>query len=256
MKMKKLGLLISICLISLNSFGWGQIGHRVVGLIAQKHLNEEAKAALFEIMGHESLVEASTWMDEIKSDSTYDHTHPWHYVTIPNGLNYQEVDKSAEGDAYEATLRMIETLKNPATTKEEKVKALRMLVHLVGDLHQPLHVGNGEDRGGNDVRIKWFYDRSNLHRIWDSGMIDSKQFAYSELAQLIDHDYDWIDSTYTSTELDLWTKEAMELRPQVYDMRDEENLSYEYMYRNWDAVKDQLLKGGLRLAAILNEIYS
>lgn len=254
--MKKLTLFLAISLMSVYAFGWGQIGHRAVAFVAQKHLNNKAKAALFELMGHESLVEASTWMDNIKSDSAYDHTHAWHYVTIPNGDSYQTIEKSAKGDAYEATLRMIETLKNPKASKDEKVEALRMLVHLVGDLHQPLHVGNGEDRGGNDIRIKWFYDRSNLHRIWDSGMIDSKQFSYSELAQLIDHDYDWIDATYTSTELDVWVNEAMELRPQIYDMRDEENLSYEYMYRNWDTVKDQLLKGGLRLAAILNDIYS
>ena len=254
--MKKIFTFLTVGLISLNSFGWGQIGHRVIGLIAQNHLNDKAKAELFELMGHESLVEASTWMDNIKSDSTYDHTHAWHYVTIPNGKTYQEVEKSKEGDAYEATNRMIETLKNPRSTKDEKVKALRMLVHLVGDLHQPLHVGNGEDRGGNDVRIKWFYSRSNLHRIWDSGMIDSKQFSFSELAHLVDHDYEWVDATYTSTNIDLWVKEAMELRPQIYDMRDDENLSYEYMYRNWETVRKQLLKGGLRLAAILNEIYS
>lgn len=254
--MKKFLLLSTVCLISLQSFAWGQIGHRVVGLVAQNHLNEKTKAALYELMGHESLVEASTWMDNIKSDSSYDHTHAWHYVTVPDGKTYGDVETPAQGDAYEATLRMIATLKNESASKKEHKKALRMLVHLVGDLHQPLHVGNGEDRGGNDIKIKWFYNRSNLHRIWDSEMIDSKQFSYSELAKLIDHDYDWVDSSYTSTSLDLWIEESMKLRPQVYDLRDEESLSFAYMYRNWDTVRDQLLKGGLRLAAILNEIYS
>ena len=122
-------------------------------------------------------------------------------------------------------------------------------------MHQPLHVGNGEDRGGNNVKIKWFYHDSNLHRIWDSEMIDERKFSFSELAELIDHPVDVNQDTLESTDLDIWVKEAMALRPQVYKIGDKDYLSYEYMYQNWGTVKSQLHKSGLRLAQILNDIY-
>jgi hypothetical protein len=218
-------------------------------------LTNKTKKELAKIMGHESLVEASTWMDNIKSDEKYDHTHAWHYVTIPDGMEYNSAEKSDKGDAYEAIKRMIEILKNDVSSNEEKREAVRMLVHLVGDFHQPLHVGNGEDRGGNDVKIKWFYSNSNLHRIWDSEMLDSKEYSYSELSGLIDHPLNEAQMNFKSADLNVWVKEAMELRPQVYAIGEKDNLSYEYMYKNWDTVQTQLLKGGLRLAAVLNEIF-
>ena len=129
-----------------------------------------------------------------------------------------------------------------------------MLVHLVGDFHQPFHVGNGQDKGGNDVKIKWFNKSSNIHRIWDSQMIESKQFSYSELSDLLMCSNDKFPDAYRNTDLDLWVSEAVALRPQIYSFDDEENLSYRYLYDNWETVKTQLLKGGLRLAAVLNEI--
>tara|TARA_B100001109_G_C18854517_1_gene470977 strand:+ start:1009 stop:1773 length:765 start_codon:yes stop_codon:yes gene_type:complete len=244
-----------LLIISVSCFGWGQTGHRVVAKVAQNHLSKKAQKAIHQLMGHESLVEASTWMDDIKSDNNYDHTHAWHYVTIPDGQHYHAVEKSEKGDAFEAIERMIQILKDESADQKSQVEALRMLVHLVGDIHQPLHVGNGEDRGGNDVKINWFYDKSNLHRIWDSEMIESKQFSYSELSTLIDHPKEELDGLYYNTDINQWITEAMNLRPQVYEIGEKDYLSYEYMYENWETVKIQLHKAGVRLAAILNDIY-
>lgn len=247
--------IFSLCL-SLTAFGWGQTGHRVVGKVAENHLSEKAKEALWKIMGHESLAEASTWMDEIKSDNSFDYANPWHYVTIPEGKNYHTAEHPEEGDAYEAINRMKSILKDEKASKEEKRNAVRMLTHLVGDMHQPLHVGNGEDRGGNNVKLKWFYDDSNLHRVWDSEIIDSKQLSYTELAQMIDHYKEAEQDTVPSTDMNVWINEAMMLRTQVYNIGDKNYLSYEYMYQNWDTVKNQLYKAGVRLAQVLNEIYA
>lgn len=251
--MKKTGLLSIMVFCSIVVFGWGQTGHRAVGKVAENHLSKKAKEALACIMGTEGLVEASTWMDNIKSDSLYDYANKWHYVTIPKGKDYHNCEVAEDGDAYEAINRMVAVIKNKEATKKDKIEAIRMLTHLVGDIHQPLHVGNGEDRGGNSVKIKWFYKNSNLHRIWDSGMIDSKQFSYSELAELIDIAAESTVVKLQKDNLDVWIKEAMDLRPQVYDIEGQENLSYEYQYKNWATVKDQLMKAGIRLAGILNE---
>ncbi len=249
----KVGLVAVLIGFSQALFAWGQTGHRVVGKVAENHLSEKAKEALSCLLGSESLMEASNWMDNIKSDKAYDYARPWHYVTVPDGKTYETCDKAEDGDAYEAIQRMVKTIKDKETSKEKKVEAIRMLCHLVGDIHQPLHVGNGEDRGGNSVKIKWFYKGSNLHRIWDSGMIDQKQLSYSELASMIDHPSKDELKKWQSDHIDVWVKEAMDLRPQIYDIEGEENLSYDYLYHNWASAKHQLLKAGVRLAGILNE---
>ena len=250
-----LGVAIALCM-SIAVFGWGQTGHRAIGKIAENHLTEKAKQSLKEIMGHESLAESSTWMDEVRSDKRYNFAKTWHYVTVPKGMGYHSAEHEEKGDAYEAIVRMKNILKNVESTKTQKIEAIRMLAHLVGDIHQPLHVGTGEDRGGNNVKIKWFYEDSNLHRIWDSGMIEEKKMSFSEIAELVDHPTDGISQEVaSSTDLDVWVKEAVELRPQVYDIGDRDYLSYEYMYKNWSTVKAQLYKSGVRLAQILNNIY-
>lgn len=253
--MKKTASLFIAIVVSLSCLAWGETGHRVIGKVAESHLSAKAKKALKEIMGHESLAEASTWMDEIRSDKSFNYAKPWHYVTIPDGKDYHSAEHAEGGDAYEAIGRMKQILKDASKSVEEKRNAIRMLTHLVGDFHQPLHVGNGEDRGGNNVKIKWFRNESNLHRIWDSGMIDSKKLSFSELAEMIDHPTREDMKAEKSTDLDIWVEEAMKLRPQVYEIGTKDYLSYEYMYHNWSTVKHQLYKAGVRLACILNEIY-
>lgn len=256
MRIIKVMLVLLLSTQTLAVLAWGQIGHRAIAQIALDHLDKKTKKELFKIMGHESIVEASTWMDEIRSDSTWDFTRTWHYVTIPDGENYSTAEKEEKGDVVEAIARMKLIVQDESKSREEKRNAIAMLVHLIGDIHQPLHVGNGTDKGGNDVKIKWFYDRSNLHRIWDSEMIDSRQFSYSELAQLVDHPHEKPIADLDNTDVNIWIKEAMSLRPQVYELDNEEYLSYEYMYRNWDTVKEQLEKAGRRLAVVLKEVLN
>ena len=254
-KMKLFITSLSI-IVSLNCFGWGQTGHRVVGQIAQNHLSSMAQKAIQEIMGRESLAYASTWMDEIKSDNHYDHTHDWHWVTIPDGGNYVEADKNPDGDAVEAINRMVEILKDETADNGKKVEALRFLVHLVGDIHQPLHVGNGTDKGGNDVKVKWFGSSSNLHRVWDSGMLESRDWSYSELVTQLDCSCEDSILAYQSTlNPEDWAAEAMSYRSQVYKTGDVERMGYQYTYQNWDLLELQLFKAGIRLAGLLNSIY-
>lgn len=244
-----------VALSFTNAFGWGQTGHRVIGEIAEEHLTKKAQKNIEKLLGGESLAVVSTWMDEIRSDHRYDHTHDWHWTTIPDGGTYAEAEKNPDGDLIEAIGRMKATLQSDTADRENKIKALKMLVHLVGDLHQPLHVGNGEDRGGNSVKVKWFYESSNLHRVWDSEMIDQKQYSYTELAAVVDHpSKEQIAIWQQGTVVD-WAEEAMQYRERVYSMGSDENLSYRYMYHNWDLVKQQLEKGGVRLAGMLNEIF-
>lgn len=237
-----------------NNF-WGQNGHRIVGDIAVDYLSPEAQEEIDRVLGHQSMAIASTWMDKIKSDPAYDHTHDWHWVTIPDGMTYEEAEKNPNGDLINAIRTFVKELKSGSLSSKEEKKKLKMLIHLVGDIHQPLHVGNSEDRGGNATEVEWFYDKSNLHRVWDSEMIDDTQLSYTEFSAAINHPSEkQIDQWQSSGVLD-WAKEAMELRDQVYDLPKDRQISYKYQYKNRDLLDRQLLKGGIRLAGILNEIY-
>jgi len=139
--------------------------------------------------------------------------------------------------------------------EKDQKDVLRFIVHIVGDLHQPLHVGNGTDRGGNDVKVTWFREETNLHRVWDSQMVDHMQYSYTEFAQQIQlgmSDEDkaaLLDPTLLS-----FVNASRATHPQVYDI-DDGKLSWPYIYKNRELMEDRLLNGGFHLAAILNDIY-
>lgn len=248
-------VVLSFFIIQNGLFAWGQTGHRAIGQVAENHLSKKAKKNVEKILGDESLAIVSIWMDEVRSDDSFDHTHSWHWVSIPDGEKYATCEKNSEGDVVEAIERMIALLKSDTTSMEKRKESLKFLVHLVGDLHQPLHVGNGTDKGGNDVKVKWFYKNSNLHRIWDSGIIDQKGLSYTELAKSIDNSSKDQIAKWNLGKAADWAEECMGYRAQVYDTDGKENLSYEYMYKNWPLVQEQLNKAGIRLAGILNSIY-
>lgn len=254
--MRILFLSLLLAFSSVVAYGWGQTGHRVVGQIAENHLSASAQRAIQDLIGHESLAYASTYMDEIKSDDAYDYTHDWHWVTIPDGTTYAESEKNPDGDVVEAINRMVKILKDESVDKEKQIEALRFLVHLVGDIHQPLHVGKGTDRGGNDVKVKWFGRSSNLHRVWDTEMLDSRDWSYSELVDQLDCACeDSITKYQANLNPAYWAQEAMQYRERIYMVNDLNRMGYEYTYRNWDLLELQLYKAGIRLAGLLNEIY-
>ncbi len=234
---------------------WGKIGHRIVGDIAAEHLTPEARKAVNRIIGPQSMAIASTWMDKIRSDPAYDHTHDWHWVTIPDGMTYAETEKNPNGDLINTIRTLINELKSGNLNPTEEEKKLKMLIHLIGDIHQPLHVGTGKDRGGNETEVKWFGDETNLHRLWDTNIIDDTKLSFTEFSRAINHPTKaqikkWQDSNVLN-----WANEAKDLRNEVYDLPDDMQLGYEYQYKNRDLLDRQLLKAGVRLAGVLNKIY-
>ncbi|WP_339784298.1 MAG: S1/P1 nuclease [Imperialibacter sp.] len=234
---------------------WGQTGHRVVGLVAERHLTKKAKANIEKILGGESLAMVSNYMDFIKSDPTYKHMDPWHYCTIPDGQTYEQAGTPSEGDVIATIERLKLELKNKQFTDGDEAFAIKMLAHLVGDIHQPLHVGNGNDRGGNDLKLKYFWESSNLHRVWDSDMIDGQQLSYTEFADWVDTEDKATVAAWQKNVTTDWAYESMGLRKQVYNLPEDLSLSYRYNFDNIDAVKLRLVQAGVRLAGLLNEIY-
>lgn len=235
---------------------WGQTGHRVVGEIAYNHLTKKAIRNLEKLVGKESLAMMSTYADEIKSDRKYDQYKPWHYVNWKEGETYSTSAKNSKGDLIVGIAKCKEIISDPKRSQEDKIFYLKMLVHLVGDLHQPLHIGRAEDRGGNAIRVKWFRGNSNLHSVWDTKMIESYNMTYSELSTNLDHFTKvQVAAIQKGTVLD-WVNETRVLTMKVYQSaKPNQNLSYRYMYDHFATVKKQLQKGGLRLAKVLNELF-
>ncbi len=247
-------LLPFLCL-PLAAMAWGPTGHRVIGELAQRHLTKKARKAIDQILGSESLAIASTWMDEVKSDDAYDNTHDWHWVTIPDSLTYATSVKNPKGDVVEAIGRMSTLLRSDTVTFERKAIYLRFLIRLVGDLHQPLHVGRSEDKGGNDFQVTWFKKGTNLHRVWDSEMIEQVGLSYTELANSLDNvSGSTMMYLQGSTPAD-WAQEAVGYRKDVYSVERGAEMGYAYQYKMWPRVQEQLTKGGMRLAGLLNEIF-
>lgn len=255
-RIRVIAFLIVIIFSAEQAYSWGLTGHRTVGKVAQQHLNKKTKKRLKELLVHESLAVVSVWMDDQKSNPDFRHASDWHWVTIPEGKTYAETEKNENGDVIQTLNRIIAELKSGTLTKEQEVMNIKILVHLVGDIHQPLHVGAGEDTGGNAVKVKWFGDDSNLHRVWDSNMIDSKKFSYTELASSIDHVDPKIIKLWQQDDILVWAKESMDLRSQVYELPENKSLGYQYLYNNWSTVEKRLQQAGIRLAGILNDIYS
>jgi len=254
--MKKLCSIFFLCLlVTAQAFAWGQNGHRAVGLVAEQHLSKKAKKKIAAILQGNSLAEVSVWMDEIRSDSAYNHTHDWHWVTIPGGMQYAQTEKNPNGDVIMKIEELTKTLKAGNLSEKEKQEGLKFLVHLVGDLHQPLHVGHGDDMGGNAVKVEWFGKPSNLHSVWDSGMIDSKSLSYTELAGFLGKPSKEQVQRWQATNVRDWAHESMTYRNQVYNIPKDGKLSYRYAYVNYGTVEQRLLQAGVRLAGLLNEIY-
>ena len=257
--MKNIALLLLILPFGIhaNSPFWSKTGHRVVGEVAQQHLSRKARKAITDLLGGEGLAEVANYADAIKSDPKYRAYGPWHYVNFGPNERYGDSPPSTEGDIIQGIESCRKVLMDANSSREDKVFHLKMLVHLLGDLHQPMHIGRAEDRGGNDIQLQWFDNGTNLHRVWDANLINSHGMSYTELAASLPR---WsrkkIRDVQQGTVLE-WVEEIHQITNKVYaSVEVGQRLSYRYSYDWWNTVEQQLLTGGLRLAAVLNEIFS
>ena len=240
----------------IASEDWGKTGHRTMGEIAAKHLSKKAAKKISALLGGESLAFVSTYADEIRSDNTYRKYAPWHYVSFPFGARYENTPKNKKGDIIMGIQNCIDVLRDTTASQKDKEFYLRMLVHFIGDLHMPLHVGLKEDKGGNSFKVKWFGKQTNLHSVWDTKIIEGYGMSYTELTNNVDALSKKEIETIQSGAVTDWMYESRALCEDVYaNTSVGENLGYKYMYRYVNVSRKQLQKAGLRLASILNEIY-
>jgi hypothetical protein len=254
-------LLVATALfISQHAFSWGVIGHRTSAEIAQQHLSKKAKKELRKLTGKETLAWWSNWPDFVKSDSTWNQASPWHYVDLPGHLEkekfMEDLKKLPGKNLYTQIPAMIAEIKDKTLSIERRRTALYFLIHLVGDLHQPLHVGREEDSGGNKIVVYWFEKKTNLHSLWDSMLIEFQQYSYSEYARLLDIAEPEKVKAWQSGSLEDWFYESHVLADAIYNASpNEAKLGYKYNFQFQKTLDEQLLKGGIRLAALLNKAF-
>lgn len=260
-------LSITLILTASTVQAWGRLGHRLAGHLADRHLTPKARAAIRGLLEPgESMADASTWADEHRRDIK--ESGPWHYVDVP--LSEDRYDNRFAGDVPEKgyiipKIREFRTiLKDPRRPIAERRLALRFLIHLIEDLHQPLHVGENHDRGGNALQIQFFGEGTNLHRLWDRNMLthaeknegrwlrtllamDTPKARQKALTGLVE---DW------ATESLLAARKAY-VNPRTGKMiRKGARLGQAYQDANLPVARQRLYLSGIRLAAVLNEIFS
>lgn len=255
--MKHFIITVAMLGASIAAFGWGQKGHDTVAFIAENHLTETTRAAVDSILDGKSPVYWANWLDNASHTPEYAYTKTWHYKNVDADRTYDDMPANPAGDAVTAIKQQIEKLSDPATTKADAALALKILIHVTGDMHQPMHMGHATDLGGNRVKLKYFNRDKNLHGIWDTDLLESAhRWSYTEWQQQLDRLNDVDEALTVQGSVDDWARETMEITRRCYDFfQPGINVSYNQIAYWAPTIEQQLLRGGLRLAHLLNSIY-
>ena len=256
--MRRVFMLLLATSFTLSASAWGPKGHDVVASVAESHLSKRALKRIEAVLDGESMVYVANWLDNASHTPEYAYTKTWHYVNVePSEGSYAESQREPKGDVVTAVNAIVERLKSGELTREEERAELMMLIHLVGDMHCPMHAGHKSDRGGNGTQVKFFGKSKKLHSVWDSDIVESAhRWSYTEWQKQIDRlGRKQCRAIVQGTPND-WIEECVTLADDVYrNSATGANLSYDYVAQYAPVVELQLLKGGLRLAALLEEVY-
>jgi S1/P1 Nuclease len=245
-------LLISTGLSEKRSLAWGTKGHQVIARIAEERLSSRARRGVSDLLDGASLESVANWADMVKTGRT------GHFVPIPRDENSYDAGKHCPGDCLiKAIERSDSTLRNYNEPKAKRAEALKFIVHLIGDLHQPFHCTDNGDAGGNRVAVYFFGRSTNLHKVWDDDIINQSKpevGAYAaELSGKVSGKGQSGSLYMRGTTID-WALDSHRLARNAYQANGDK-LADEYYNNNKEIVDAQLLKAGIRLAKVLNDIF-
>ena len=263
-----------------SAWGWGEDGHRIVCEIAWRELELAAKAEVIRLLQIDGqfqfFSDSCNWADEIKSNGVWNWARSLHYVNLPKPVGSEPIRYDEERDCrpkddcpegmpcpsrncvVAAITYYHDVLANPSASDDDKLVALKFMGHFVGDLHQPLHAGYGEDKGGNDRRVEFFGKKTNLHSVWDSGILLRTGERWLEYARGLG---DAISSDQRQQWRNLrraedWTNESHRAVLGVYaGVPATGRIGQAYFDEQRPVVEEQLKKGGVRLAMLLNDAF-
>jgi hypothetical protein len=300
-------ILLSLTLFqSRNAFAWGDEGHQVVARIAEHFLNPAARGRILDLLKSDQRKDyytrecpqaqtvadymacVSPWADRVRNDRP--ETYNWHFVDIPNrtpngriGIYNEARDCKCmrDGDCIVRAIVQFEAILARREDKsdrdrQKRIEALKFLIHFLGDLHQPLHSSDNNDRGGNDVKVMWFgtewanearkFDW-NLHSVWDSGIIDkidsnglslssrliSGVAANSVISIQRGTPTIWANSSHRLSAINVYDPKFLVKKATAPDGSVRVDLGQAYFDAEKGIVISQLTAGGLRLAKVLND---
>lgn len=246
-------LVLIILFTTFKSFSWSKDGHEIVAQIAKHYLKKPVLDSVQKYLDTLSFEKASTWMDEQRNNHQFDYLKPWHYVNIAKDKTYVKTEKANLINQLQIAIDNLMCHKKLSPT--EIAFNLKVLFHLVGDLHQPLHCGYFEDKGGNEIELEYLGKKDNLHHVWDKRLIATNKidtaFCISFINSMNPNQLKKIEKVNVME----WVKESRTLLPFVYDFKDNQ-LNSEYVLMSNEVVTMQLIRGGVRLASILNNCFS
>ena len=264
----KMGLIVFFTISSLTISGrsvqaWGRYGHRVAGKLAESRLSPAALKAVRELLEPgESLADASTWADEVRRD--FPQSGPWHYVNVPiTEPKYDARFCLGSGCVITKIEEFRKVLADRDVSRIKRQQALRFLTHFVEDMHQPLHVGDRHDRGGNDAQVQFFGHGSNQHRVWDSGLLDRAYVDDLALLKVVNELAGSAEAAgWSGGNVESWANESLDAAKQAYLQPDADaplragaKLGEAYQEIHLPVACRRVTQAGLRLARILNEAF-
>lgn len=249
-------LFLALLCVPQSTMAWGKKGHDVICYIAERHLTPNVLARVTELLDGRSMVYYANWMDSASHTREYAETKEWHYFNVDRRESIATQKRSKKGDLLTAVEGLVVALKDGKLSREQEVEALKMLIHLVGDMHQPMHLGHEDDEGGNNIPVVYFVESTSLHALWDYHLIEGVHvWSYTEWQEQIDRGL--VDAeVVVSGSYQEWLEATHQITKEIYrDTPAETRVFYEYSDKYAPIVEQQLLYAGLRLAHILNGVY-
>lgn len=249
-------LLIFLINLSLSTFAFGPVGHQIVADIAYNNLKRSTKKKVDNLLGKRGIIYTSSWADEIKSNEKYEYSYDWHFQNLRADMTRDELQHLYNNPGLEGDFLFfaLDSLSNVLKKDKNNDEALKFIVHFLGDIHQPLHLGRLEDRGGNDIPVRWFGRDIRLHQLWDTQILESQRFSYSEYSQYLQDKFGKRKNEFKKQSLFDSVWETYLLQLQIYDYNYEDLNPYDYQYHFGDDIDEQLFRAGIQLANLLNRI--
>ena len=248
---------LTALLLSVQFFGWSQKGHDTTCSIAENHLTTKTKSILTALLDGKSLVYWSNWLDNASHTPQYAYSKTWHYKNIDKGQTIDNAPVSETGDVETALKDLLDKLLHSGLTKDDEQLTLKMVIHLMGDLHQPMHMGRKSDRGGNQHFVTFFNRECNLHELWDGIIVErAHNWTHTEWREEIDRLTIEQIKEIEKGDIHSWAAETHAIAEEIYeDSPSDKKLSHPYVAKWTPVIEQQFIRGGIRLAYVLNSIY-
>lgn len=249
---------VFLVVTALVFISWGRVGHQAVGYIAEAHLTPRTAQVIKELLCDETLADVSTYADDLRPDSFFQSTFPWHYIDVPANENYSQFQTSVyemtAPSVYSALNHWEKVLADPGANKALRVFALKWVVHLVGDLHQPLHVARSEDKGGNLVPVWFEKDSTSLHWLWDTNLIEHEGLSSRDFAKACDRASAAEIKSWQADPLMIWLFESNQICNRIYQEDPAgKKLGQAYYDEYIGLIRRRIDQAGIRLANVLNQ---